>query len=359
MDMTFNDLLFDEHDNSLAYECLLTNDYSIIDAAYEAADDNMKQNLAKNTASWGEKASNWLKEQAALLGDKLATAYEEKMSNAFRKNLTTEQATEIKNITMQCFNEFSSSLEKLCGSKGRDVINTAMNAAESMSDNNNTSNANVQNTNADKETPSLGDKPPSSNPNAASNTDNAKEAAADVEESSDKADSEIQASAGGNVDEFVTGVTNSVAELRKSYNEKKDAFQEKWKKAGPQKPVDADEANVVNNLKTTFGTMRNAFSRMQQYFKYYSDMIASLSKKTQNVASKGSAANQKKMSFLMKIQKGLAVQLKGIQMFIDIVVLPFNLIFFSSKLNKGENTNATDGNDAAKVKEDNNTVIEA
>ena len=105
--------------------------------------------------------------------------------------------------------------------------------------------------------------------------------------------------------------------------------------------------------------MRNAFSRMQQYFKYYSDMIASLSKKTQNVASKGSAANQKKMSFLMKIQKGLAVQLKGIQMFIDIVVLPFNLIFFSSKLNKGENTNATDGNDAAKVKEDNNTVIEA
>ena len=47
----------------------------------------------------------------------------------------------------------------------------------------------------------------------------------------------------------------------------------------------------------------------------------------------------------MKIQKGLAVQLKGVQMFIDIVVLPFNLIFFSSKLNKGENTEANNPNE--------------
>lgn len=356
MDMTLNDLLFDEHDNSLAYECLLTNDYSLIDIAYEAADDTMKQNLAKNTMSWGEKASKWLKEQAALLGDKLATAYEEKMSNAFRKNLTTQQATEIKDITMQCFTEFSSKLERLCESVGKDKLARAIDAAGSMSDNNNTSNANTQSNDANKENTSLGDKPPASNVNAPSNTaTNAKEAAGDDtgDEKADKLDNEVQSSAGGIVDEFVTNMTNTVAELRKSYNEKKTAYMEKQKNAGPQKPVDSDESNVVNNLKTTFGTMRNAFARMQQYFKSYSDMIAQLSKMTQNVAAKGSGANQKKLTFLMKIQKGLAVQLKGFQMFIDIVVLPFNLIFFTSKLNKGENTEAE--NTTQNTNQENNT----
>lgn len=342
MDMTFDDLLFDEHDNSLAYECLLNNDYSIVDIAYEAADNNMKQTLAKNISSWGEKASNWLKEQFAILGDKLATAYEEKMSNAFRKNLTAAQATEIKDITTQCFNEFSSSLEKLCGSTGRDTIFNAMKAAETMSSSEDTSNANTSSLNAEKESPNLGDKPPSSNPNAPSN---AKEAADDTNTSTDKVDSEVQSTSGGKVDEFVTNVTNSVAELRKSYNERKDKFQEKWKAAGPQKISEADESNVVSNLKSAFGTMRNAFERMKQYFKFYNDMISSLSRKTQEVASKGNSANQKKMTFLMKIQKGLAVQLKGVQMFIDIVVLPFNLIFFSSKLNKGENTEANNPNE--------------
>lgn len=355
MDMTLNDLLFDDHDNTLAYECLLTGDYSLVDIAYEAADETMKQNLAKNTMSWGEKASKWLKEQAALLGDKLATAYEEKMSNAFRKNLTTQQAIEIKDITTQCFTEFSSKLERLCESIGKDKLARALDAANSMSDNSNTSNANTQSNDADKENSSLGEKPPSSNVNAPSNSPtNAKEAAGDEtgEEKADKLDNEVQSSAGGIVDGFVTDMTNAVAELRKSYNEKKNAYQEKQKNAGPQKPVDADESNVVNNLKTTFGTMRNAFSRMQQYFKSYSDMISQLSKMTQNVASKGSGANQKKLTFLMKIQKGLAVQLKGFQMFIDIVVLPFNLIFFTSKLNKGE-INETDNGNQNTVEENN------
>lgn len=354
MDMTLNDLLFEEHDNTLAYECLLNNDYSLIDIAYEAADDAMRQNLAKNTSSWAAKASAWLKEQVALLGDKLATAYEEKMSNAFRKNLTTSQAIAIKDITNQCFNEFSSTLEKLCESKGREVINNAINAADSMADNSNASTANTQSNTADKETPSLGDKPPAASPNAPSN---AKEAAGDDEANAnnDKVDSEVQASAGGIVDEFVTNMTNAVADLRKTYNEKKKTYQEEQEKAGAQKPSETDEANVVTNLKATFSTMRNAFARMQQYFKYYSDMIKTLSTKTQNVASKGSAANQKKLTFLMKIQKGLAVQLKGIQMFIDIVVLPFNLIFYTSKLNKGENPEAENNNANTNNNEDNNS----
>lgn len=356
MDMTLDNLYYDDTDNSLAYECMLNEDWSIVDIAYEAADQATQTSLLGRIREHGEKIATWIKEQVALLQDKLSSMYEEKVANSFKNKLSATQSALISKSTKKCAlaynNAFSSTWQR-----GLDILNKCQNAANQMPDNTATTvtNANPASASVKNETTSLGDKPPkletANQPyatNGAEKSSKATDAVMEAADAEDKVDANVEASSSGDLDAFVNETQSQLTEVVKTINSEYTTLT-KGEGGNAIQQAKADELSgheteVVGNIKECFRVVRGPVQAFFKFANNFTNLVKSISKAAGNLSAKGNNVNTKKASLVTKMKKCTDTLVKCIEAVIKITLHPYRLIFWVSKTNSGSTADQNDVN---------------